>query len=423
VRNIVALVAALALAACICTPIHHAASPSATRLSVSPLDDDIENLVFHKQDTGFWCWAASGQMIMERLGNNVEQCRQVTDATLNNPDCCSSQGAPVECLHGGEPHFDYYSFDALPENGAGLPPDVIARNINDDQPLAYAWQANNGGDKHMMVVSGYLKQLSSFELHLFDPLQLYDHISYERYIGGPQFATTHLLTFYDIHAHTASAPPIPPPQPFIGRRFVRDIAIRSEDATDIVGRATENVAAAAATEAAVRMLYTALAAHGMTSASGGKPVILDPATLTFGPVIPSYDVQIDDLAVFTGGHALRLLRDRGEIAELIRVGGIMSAAAFINHLNEGWKPTAFTTQMQAQKIAAALQVLASEPAGVTRILVNVPGLETMFLGVFRGADLQLTPVAATPIIHFPVGQIRPASQVFRSLGPAARQFL
>jgi hypothetical protein len=47
----------------------------------------------------------------------------------------------------------------------------------------------------------------------------------------------------------------------------------------------------------------------------------------------------------------------------------------------------------------------------------------MFLGVFRGADLQLTPVAATPIIHFPVGQIRPASQVFRSLGPAARQFL
>ena len=31
------------------------------------------------QETNMWCWAASGQMVMDFLGNNVSQCVQANN--------------------------------------------------------------------------------------------------------------------------------------------------------------------------------------------------------------------------------------------------------------------------------------------------------------------------------------------------------
>ena len=60
------------------------------------------------QETNMWCWAASGEMVMDFLGTNVTQCDQANKRFGRN-DCCNTP-TPNACINGGWPEFDKYGF-------------------------------------------------------------------------------------------------------------------------------------------------------------------------------------------------------------------------------------------------------------------------------------------------------------------------
>ena len=62
----------------------------------------------HAQQTNMWCWAASGQMVMEFLGVNVTQCDEA-NKRFSHTDCCNTP-TPEDCVNGGWPEFDKYGF-------------------------------------------------------------------------------------------------------------------------------------------------------------------------------------------------------------------------------------------------------------------------------------------------------------------------
>ena len=148
-----------------------------------------------------WCWAATAQMIMTKLGVTIDQCDQASNAPLGQSPCCVNS-PPQGCLHSGEPQFERWGFSASMANGRlGLAANDLMSELAYGRPLAYARRdignpANDLG--HIMVLSGYD---NNFGLHFFvrDPLQEIAGLAYEEYVGGtPNYGFEHARTYYNI---------------------------------------------------------------------------------------------------------------------------------------------------------------------------------------------------------------------------------
>jgi Papain-like cysteine protease AvrRpt2 len=105
-----------------------------------------------------WCWAASGQMVMEFLGKNVAQCTEANNR-FSRWDCCQNP-TPGACVMGGWPEFQKYGFTYKTTSDAALSwPDVRAQLASRNNgcrgtPFAFSWHWQGGGG-HMMVATGY----------------------------------------------------------------------------------------------------------------------------------------------------------------------------------------------------------------------------------------------------------------------------
>jgi hypothetical protein len=135
-------------------------------------------VVLRPQETSMWCWAASGQMVMEYLGTNVAQCTQANNE-FGRTDCpCDQCGSsPVSetlvdangnvintpCVQGGWPEPDKYGFSFLRTSSAALSWDDLRRELAPEcnkRPFAFSWawldrNGNPDGSGHMMVAKGY----------------------------------------------------------------------------------------------------------------------------------------------------------------------------------------------------------------------------------------------------------------------------
>ncbi|MDA9415287.1 hypothetical protein XI07_16055 [Bradyrhizobium sp. CCBAU 11445] len=159
------------------------------------------------QKTGMWCWAASGQMVMEYLGKSVEQCIQA-NYRLHRSDCCNSP-TPDECVSGGWPEFERYGFQFKRTNGTPLTwnqlrSQLAAKKVGEPcsfTPFAFSWRwIGNGG--HMMVATGYTTTPDGKNyVHVNDPWEpnigATRTILYEVYDQLPG-DHTHWDDFYDI---------------------------------------------------------------------------------------------------------------------------------------------------------------------------------------------------------------------------------
>jgi hypothetical protein len=106
------------------------------------------------QETGMWCWAASGEMVMEFLGHDVHQCVEANNR-FGRTDCCNTP-APNDCVNGGWPEFDKYGFAADITSDAALSWAQVQSQIYcRKEPFAFSWHWNGGGG-HMMVATGYV---------------------------------------------------------------------------------------------------------------------------------------------------------------------------------------------------------------------------------------------------------------------------
>lgn len=115
------------------------------------------------QETSQWCWAASGQMIMEFIGTNsappqeAPQCYQANQE-FGRTDCCSCP-TPAACVNPGWPQFNTWGFNSTQTNwGTAMTWAQIKNEINGGKPFMLSW-AWHGGGGHAMVGIGYRESL------------------------------------------------------------------------------------------------------------------------------------------------------------------------------------------------------------------------------------------------------------------------
>src|SRR5687768_16571227 len=95
------------------------------------------------QETSMWCWAASGQMVMESFGKTVKQCDQANNR-LGLTDCCNNP-TPVHCVKGGWPEFGKYGFTFKTTSNAPLSWAEVCNQIQVRQkPFAFTWHWSGG---------------------------------------------------------------------------------------------------------------------------------------------------------------------------------------------------------------------------------------------------------------------------------------
>src|SRR5690242_13114640 len=119
------------------------------------------------QETNQWCWAGSGQMIMNYLGaTRVSQCDQA-NRRLGRSDCCDSP-VPSACVKPGWPEFEKYGFAYNTTSNSALSWSSLVSEINANRPMGFSWGWTGGGG-HMMVASGYLTLLNTNYVYVNDP--------------------------------------------------------------------------------------------------------------------------------------------------------------------------------------------------------------------------------------------------------------
>lgn len=173
-------------------------------------------VTLHPQETENWCWAASGQMVMDYLGHDVTQCVQANNRFGRN-DCCNIDLCPLptepappwpqpcDCVCGGWPEFDKYGFSFKITNDAPLSWHDLRKQISDEpgckkKPFCFTWHWPGTGG-HMMVAKGYFTLEGTDYVVVLDPWPpcVGDEyiITYDDYCESPG-DHTHWNDYYDI---------------------------------------------------------------------------------------------------------------------------------------------------------------------------------------------------------------------------------
>ncbi len=171
------------------------------------------------QETSQWCWAASGQTIMNYLGpRTVPQCYQANQE-FNRTDCCNCP-TPSACVSPGWPQFSAWNYNSSSTAwGTPLTLNQVMGQINGNKPFMFSW-AWNGGGAHAMVGKGYL----NISLGFFGKLSFvyvdnpwppqgrcgpngntsgpfggnFEVVTYAAFVGGPGFDHTHGADIFDV---------------------------------------------------------------------------------------------------------------------------------------------------------------------------------------------------------------------------------
>lgn len=149
------------------------------------------------QQTNQWCWAASAEMMMRHLSQDVPQCLQA-NYRLGRGDCCT-QPVPVECVKPGWPEFDKHDFSARTTDDGALSFAQLKAQIDQGLPVGFSWGWSGGGG-HMMVAIGYRTANGKNYVTIHDPWPPNQgdrrEISYEAYVSGTYY--THWSDFYNL---------------------------------------------------------------------------------------------------------------------------------------------------------------------------------------------------------------------------------
>lgn len=174
----------------------------------SPVASSDLAVPLHAQETSMWCWAASGQMVMDYLGTSVAQCRQAKDLFgVTNCPCAQCGLTPQlnpPCVYGGWPEFNRYGFDATRTNNAALSWATLQRELSNrpncgNRPIAFSW-AWSGEGGHIMVAVGYSSVGGTNFVSIQDPATPCEGdariLTYAAYVGALGY--THWDDFYQI---------------------------------------------------------------------------------------------------------------------------------------------------------------------------------------------------------------------------------
>ena len=157
------------------------------------------NVTLRPQETSLWCWAASGEMVMEFLGKSVSQCDEA-NKRFGYTNCCNSP-TPSACVNGGWPEFDKYGFTFKTTSNAALNWSEVKNQIYcKSKPFAFTWHWPGGGG-HMMVAFGYVTIGTAKYVAVNDPgpPNIGDQymITYDYYVSSTG-DHTHWNDYYDV---------------------------------------------------------------------------------------------------------------------------------------------------------------------------------------------------------------------------------
>ncbi len=158
----------------------------------------VLNMALKAQEANFWCWAASGEMIMEKLGASITQCDEA-NKRFGREDCCISSTSD-DCDRGGWPEFEKYGYLAERTNDEALSWEEVKKQIDCQKaPFCVTWKWIEGGG-HMMVISAYKNVNGENKVKIRDPLPVGSGSSrwvrYSEYVSGPGY--THWDDFFNI---------------------------------------------------------------------------------------------------------------------------------------------------------------------------------------------------------------------------------
>ena len=184
-------------------------NPSASKCS-PPSKQELP-VDFIAQGADYWCWAASGEMVMKTRGKDVTQCDQANHR-FKQESCCKSPTSDA-CNKGGWPEFDYYQFPSLQPTACqtAISWDQLKEQIAcKKSPIAFAWLWSGkpsedcmSGNGHMMVVRGYSEMPNKRLVLIDDPTVDEDErqpteITYEEFAGSEP-THSHWRDFYDVY--------------------------------------------------------------------------------------------------------------------------------------------------------------------------------------------------------------------------------
>ena len=97
----------------------------------------------HAQEVDNWCWAASGQMVMEYHGRHVAQGIQANHR-FKRTDCVNHP-CPGPCNQGGWPDWAFYHFSAQETNKALTMGEIAHQIYTLKKPITFLWAWTGGG--------------------------------------------------------------------------------------------------------------------------------------------------------------------------------------------------------------------------------------------------------------------------------------
>jgi len=155
------------------------------------------------QGSKMWCWAASGEMVMEYQGKHVAQCQQAI-ARFGINTCCNSP-TPQPCIQGGWAEYNKWGFASDVREGA-LSWLEIQQEIDANRPFTFTWKWTDGTKGgHTMVCIGYSTVNNVNYVKILDPWPVNQGkqktITYDDFVQGEEYSGTsysHWKDYYHI---------------------------------------------------------------------------------------------------------------------------------------------------------------------------------------------------------------------------------
>jgi hypothetical protein len=370
------------------------------------------------QETSMWCWAASGEMVMEFVqpGLDVKQCEEA-NAYYSRTDCCGSP-VPNPCINGGG--WDVlakYGFSFNRKDWSALSWDELKNQICANKPVMFAWHWDGGGG-HMMVVTGLSENIFSQRyVHINNPwppgagdTQV---ISYDAWIDGDGYSFW--AVYYDIQKKLIKIlPPL-----LVEKKWKFPIEKMPLELKRPVDVESTNLAVEGLKVLDRLVTQENAQAFGFIRKT-------DASQATVGRPIREFRVHLDDLKSFLltddpikivrgGQRLLYPVLSAGRVSSSIRIEKY-KAASRIQSLGN-------ITLIKMIEETVGSSVLTESKQVVPLSTLEIPAMGIYFLSKEEGGKLWLASVFDDSSFGLKKGTFEPALEVFRRLQPFAKEHI
>lgn len=376
------------------------------------------------QQTNSWCWAASGEMVMQWFAVSVQQCTQATAQFEQNTgvDCCA-QPTPGGCIRGGQVEIGLYGFtyQQLGDSSWLSEGQVEAQLYAQNEPWILNPHGNGFG--HVTVGTGFYNLApGAFLIGVNDPWPANPSFNGMGQATGPTQGQFYLESYaeyaagyWEGNAHTEGYDLYninPPPPRFFLPAIRRQLPpIAPAVAAHFGGGDPDPF------QAAQNALEVALAIVTPDNASRLGFAFPDlPGEARLGRPIDQFNIELAALQRWNAkqNEAELLQRTPAKLVE-VQVHGRTLASIRLHQVDGRWRMATFGSPL----LSRAWQAAQVSP---DQFLVEIESLELAFAGRRSGNKLLLTPLFSDAHLGLKAGREVDAREILPRLSEAASAY-